>query len=112
MRTFLDAHRAEAPVRDREKRAFETSDEAFDRVEFALAAIDRLRPRQVTVVVCEGPWLSVESGRAWGRAPGSRWAMVAVPPNASRRAIAMAIASLGGTRPDAYAFDLLLRGDT
>jgi hypothetical protein len=111
MRAFLDPHRAEAPVRDREKRTFETSDETFDRVGFALEALDRLRPQRLTVVVCEGPWLSVESGRAWGRAPGSRWAMVAVPPNASRRAIAMAIAALGGISPDAYALDLLLRGE-
>lgn len=101
-------HRFEIEDLDRDEAA-EISDERFDRVRFALEAVDRLRPKRLTIVVVEGPRLRVESGRAWGRAPGSRWAMLAVPKNASRRAIAMAIAALGGVSPDPYTLDLLLR---
>ena len=110
MSRVFDPYRINASDLDREQREDETSDEAFDRIEFALAAIDLLRPQRLTIVVVEGPHLRVESGRAWGRAPGSRWAIIAVPKNASRRAIVLAIAALGNVVPDAYALDLLLRG--
>jgi hypothetical protein len=110
----------------------ETSDERFDRAAFARRAIDLVQPRRTTVAICEGAArMRVESGRVWGhrraeaRAPArpvesarmneadeadeadERWALLAIPSRASRRAIALAVAQLGqGTRP--YALDVLM----
>ncbi len=87
--------------------AGETSDEHFDRAAFARRAIDILEPSRTTVVICEGASrIRVESGRIWGR-PRERWALLAIPTHASRRAIAFAVAELAvGTR--AYALDVLM----
>jgi hypothetical protein len=103
----------------------ETSDESFDRAAFARRAIDLVKPRRTTIAICEGAArLRVESGRVWGRprarteASGrpdaadageldERWALLAIPAQASRRAIAIAVAQLArGTR--AYALDVLM----
>jgi hypothetical protein len=98
----------------------ETSDERFDRAAFARRAIDIVRPRRTTVAICEGASrLRIESGRTWGSRrggshdpaePGERWALLAIPTRASRRAIALAVAQLatdpGGAR--AYALDVLM----
>ena len=96
----------------------ETSDERFDRGAFARRAVELISPRRTTVAICEGATrLRVESGRLWGRpqaAPcdpgdgaGERWALLAIPADASRRAIALAVAGLAhGAR--AYALDVLI----
>jgi len=84
----------------------ETSDERFDRTEFAMEALDLLRPYRTTVAVCHGARLRVESGRAWGRGPDARWALLAIPPTASRRAITTAVAALAAA-PRPYALALL-----
>ena len=84
----------------------EASDDSFDRSAFALQALELLRPRLTTVAVFEGSRLHVASGRAWGHGPGARWAMLAVPRTASRRAIALAVASLARA-PRPYAMELL-----
>ena len=53
-----------------------------------------------------------DEGRMWGKAEGERWAMVSVPPTASRRAIALAVAGLaagpGGRTATPYLLDVLL----
>ena len=105
----------------------ETSDESFDRAAFARRAIDLVRPRRTTIAICEGATrMRVESGRLWGRArrdeavPGAdaalvaeadeaceRWALLAIPAHASRRAIALAVAQLA-RKPPAYALDVLM----
>jgi hypothetical protein len=90
--------------------ASETSSESFDRVEFARQALDLLKPAQTTVAICEGrARVHVQSGRQWGRRAGARWVMLSVPPLASRRAIALAIAGLAtpedGSKP--YVLDVL-----
>jgi hypothetical protein len=113
----------------------ETSDERFDRAAFARRAIELVQPPRTTVAICEGAArMRVESGRVWGhrraRAPAipvesarqsdahetdersdeashERWALLAIPSRASRRAIALAVAQLGQeTRP--YALDVLM----
>lgn len=95
----------------------ETSDERFDRGAFARRAIEIVRPRRMTVAICEGASrLRVESGRLWGRPQaeprdtedsGERWALLAIPAAASKRAIALAVAGLAhGAR--AYALDVLM----
>jgi hypothetical protein len=84
----------------------ETSDERFDRTAFAMQALELVRPPRTTVAVCSGSRLRVETGRAWGRHPAERWAMLSIPPTASRRAIATAIAELARA-PRPYVLDLL-----
>jgi hypothetical protein len=84
----------------------ETSDERFDRTAFAMHALELVRPPRTTVAVCPGARLRVEMGRTWGRDPAERWAMLSIPPRASRRAIATAIAELARA-PRPYVLDLL-----
>jgi|CZKU01.1.fsa_nt_gi hypothetical protein len=100
-----------------ERAVDETSEERFDRGAFARRAVELVRPRRTTVAICEGATrLRVESGRLWGRPQpvprdpdesGERWALLAIPADASRRAIALAVAGLAhGAR--AYALDVLI----
>lgn len=85
----------------------ETSDEPFDRTQFALEALELVRPADTTVAVCPGASsLRIASGRAWGRGARARWAVLTIPPRASRRAIALAVAELAQT-PRPYVLDLL-----
>lgn len=86
----------------------ETSVEPFDRLAFAARALDLVRPLDTTVALCAGAArMRVEAGRVWGGKPSARWAMLAIPATASRRAIALAVAELAGA-PPAYAYDVLL----
>jgi hypothetical protein len=92
---------------EHDRAAAELSDERFDRGEFAVRALDLVRPRRTTVAICEGATrMRLERGRRWGR-PGEAWAMLAIPRFASRRAIALAVAELSDV-PTAWALDLLL----
>jgi hypothetical protein len=92
---------------EHDRAAAELSDERFDRGEFAVRALDLVRPHRTTVAICEGATrMRVERGRRWGRA-GEAWAMLAIPRYASRRAIALAVAELSGL-PPAWALDVLL----
>jgi hypothetical protein len=90
-----------------DRAADETSDERFDRTAFAQRAVDLLEPTRTTVAICPGASrIRIESGRLWGR-PFERWALLAIPSHASRRAIAVAVAQLSdGSR--AYALDVLM----
>jgi hypothetical protein len=89
----------------------EGSREKFDRMAFAMSAIELVRPPGMTVAVCQGSSrLRVEEGRSWGRGKGARWALVSIPPNASRRAIAVAVTQLAAGKESAaapYAIDVL-----
>jgi hypothetical protein len=91
-----------------EQAKLEVSSESFDRMAFAEHALDLVRPERTIVALCAGVFsVRVESGRQWGDASGGRWAIVSVPPRASRRAIAIAIAGLAGERRP-WALDVLL----
>jgi hypothetical protein len=80
---------------DREDDRRLTSSERFDRLAFAERALALVRPRGMTVALCAGDRrIHIEHGRQWGKAAGSSWAILAVPPNASRRAIVNAILTL------------------
>jgi hypothetical protein len=92
---------------EEESAATEVSDERFDRGEFARRALDLLRPPRMTIAICQGrSRLCVEQGRTWGHG-GESWAMLVIPPYASRRAIALAVAGLSGA-PRAWVLDTLL----
>ena len=71
----------------------EEDDEPFDRMAFAAAALDLVRPPKTRVALCAGASrVRVESGRAWGRGDGARWAMLSIPARASRRVASAAAA--------------------
>ncbi len=92
---------------ERDRAAADLSDEEFDRAEFAMRALDLFGPRRTTVAICrDASQLRVERGPRWGR-PGEAWALLAIPRQASRRAIALAIAELGG-EARAWVLDVLL----
>lgn len=108
MEGALTPYRADWEIEEHEDASDEVSRESFDRQAFAAHALALLRPPpRTTVAICEGrARLGVETGRVWGK-PGERWALVSVPPNASRRAIALAVAHVaGGGAP--WALDVLL----
>jgi len=83
--------------------------EVFDRLAFARWVLARIRPRRVEVALCgNSARLRVLVGRAWGRPAGERWALVAVPATASRRAIALAMTQLAEQELPPYFLDVLL----
>jgi hypothetical protein len=89
----------------------EEDDETFDRMAFAAAALDVVRPPRTRVALCAGASrVRIESGRAWGRGEGARWAMLSIPARASRRAIALAVAELARGTVAPWALDVLLAG--
>jgi len=104
-------HRADWEIEEHDEAAAEASDESFDRLAFAAHALALLHvPPRTTVAICEGrARVRVESGRTWGKGD-ARWAMVSVPPNASRRAIALAVANIAA-RGAPWALDVLLAPD-
>jgi len=92
-----------------ERAELEASTEAFDRMSFARRALDLVRRKKTTVALCEGVFrVRVELGRQWGDPEKSDWAIVSVPPRASRRAIAVAVAGLADEHVRPYVLDILL----
>jgi hypothetical protein len=88
----------------------QSSTESFDRLAFAERAIALVRPTGTTVAVCEGlRRVQVAAGRQWGSAPDARWAIVSVPRDASRAAIASAVLGLATGQPRPWALDVLVR---
>lgn len=104
----------EQAVEDRDVVRDATSTEEFDRIAFAERALALVRPARTRIALCEGRrGVKVESGRRWGRGVGARWAILSVPPDASRRAIALAVLELGvrgGEPAPPFAIDALVRG--
>jgi hypothetical protein len=83
--------------------------EVFDRMAFARRALRLLKPPEMTVAVFEGCLcVRAETGRDLRNGPSATWAMLSIPPFASRVEIALAIAGLAGRSPDPYVLDLLL----
>lgn len=108
-----DESALESPTEQRDPRVLlhETSRETFDRLRFAHRALELLGPRKTRVAIGPSRQMMIESGTAWGRGPGARWATLYVPSNASRRAIAVAVLSLGGAPVTPYAIDVLMNAD-
>jgi hypothetical protein len=80
----------------------------FDRIAFAMRALRRLRPKRMTVAVYSAvSRLHVEQGRDLRR-DGASWAMVGIPPHASREHIAYALAELAGIEAVPYTVRMLL----
>lgn len=86
--------------------------ERFDRIRYAREVLDALSPVHVDVTLCEGYRdLRIEKGRAWLRPPGFQWALVAIPPEATREEIALALLDLSGFPSGAFALETLLSLD-
>jgi hypothetical protein len=82
----------------------------FDRIAFTMRLLGRLRPRRMTVAVYASvSSLRVEQGDDHRR--GTRWAIVGVPPHASREHIAYALVELCGVEDVPYAVQALLAAD-
>ena len=85
--------------------------EEFDRIAFAMRALDLLRPKRLRIAVYRvAQTLHVEAGKDLKR-EGYRWAMVGIPPHASREHIAYALAELAGVASVPYAVQMLLGAD-
>ena len=109
MREVLDAKRTPYVELAPDDILVETSDERFDRLAFAERAIALLAPKRLRIALCQGiARIRVEVGKQWGAAVDTRWAIVSVPPRASRRAIALAVAGLGDGVPSPFVLDVLL----
>jgi hypothetical protein len=84
----------------------------FDRIAFAMRALRRLNPRRMTVAVYTAvSTLRVESGRDFRGGDGARWAIVGIPPGASREHIAYALVELAGVAGVPYAVQAILADD-
>jgi hypothetical protein len=96
---------------EQEREPDETSTERFDRLAFAERALAMIRPHATRVALGESRTrVMVDAGRAWGKADDARWAVLRVPPTASRRAIAIAVLALVRREPDPWVVDALLEG--
>lgn len=84
--------------------------EVFDRIAYAAYALRLLGKKRLTVALCPGASVvRVEEGRDLGKGPGARWAILSIPPDASRVSIANAVIRLAKRENDPYAYDLVLR---
>jgi hypothetical protein len=93
------------PVRDYEYR----DQERFDRIAYAMYALRLLSPPKVTVAIYRASLrLRVEQGRDLRAGGDATWATLGVPPHASRRQIALAVAELAGLAEVPYVVDLLV----
>jgi hypothetical protein len=87
----------------------QVSSESFDRLAFAHRAVALVRPPRTTVAICDGARsVRLDSGRAWGGGHGARWAVLSVPQDASRSAIAHAVLGLADASSKPFALDLLM----
>lgn len=94
---------------DQQRRVEYRDSDDFDRIAFAMRALRRLRPKRMTVAVYQAvSSLHVASGRDFQRGEGATWAMVGIPPHASREHIAYALAELAGVESVPYAVQMLL----
>ena len=85
--------------------------EQFDRLAYAKRALRLLGVRR-TVALCAGTErVQVQSGGAPGDASRGAWAIVSIPPHASRVVIAATLARLAGREHDPYVMDVLLARD-
>ena len=93
-----------------EQHGYEVVDESpFDRIAFAMHALDILRPAGLRIVVYERTTdFRVERGREPSR-PGEDWAMVGIPPHASRERIAWGLAELAGVDHVPFIIDVILQ---
>lgn len=94
----FDSHRYEDRLDVRE--FARSPEQRFDRLAFAIRALRLLRIPNTRVAVFPSHRLTVDSGRELGAVPGSRWAMVGIPSDASARSIVTALSEIILTEDD------------
>lgn len=98
---------SELSVVEEARRLDGRSFERFDRIAFAMRALRVVCPERMRVAVYTRTQnLRVERGRDLDRAEAS-WALVGIPPDASRQSIALALAELAGLGTAPFVVDLL-----
>ena len=91
-----------------EERRFEWRDpEKFNRMAFALHVLDVLRPSMNITLYPRSGSLRIRQGIDWKHGPTAVWAMIGIPPDASRRYIVHALAELTGASDVPFIVDLL-----
>jgi hypothetical protein len=94
---------------DDERRSVELEDpDPFDRIAFAMHALRLLRPPMTVAVYERHAGLIPERGRDFQNPGRYSWAMLGIPPHASREHIAYAVAELADVEDVPYAVSLLL----
>ena len=93
---------------EEQRRIDATSDEEFDRIEFAMQALRLLRPRMTVAVYPRTNELAVEQVYDRTKNGGRWWATLGVPPDASRAHIALAVAELVGEHRTEWVLDFLV----
>jgi hypothetical protein len=98
--------------RDPLRRYEAIASENFDRIRFAMRALELLAPPQMTVAVYPGcAELRIARGRDLSRGEGASWALVGIPRHATRQRIALALAELTGHGGSRFVVDLLVLAD-
>lgn len=92
-------YEAHAPARAFE---LEVRSAPFDRMAFALRALDVLRPKVTVVLYPRSRWLDVERPLDTSRRDGARAAVVGIPPYATREQIAVALLDAVGREPEPW----------
>jgi hypothetical protein len=83
--------------------------EAFDRVKYA-AKLLKILAVPARVAICSGgETIRIQQGTEPGAPRKGRWAIVSIPPDASRAHIAVALAKMAGRQDEPYVLDVLLR---
>lgn len=94
-----------------ERRLDVGSSEEFDRIAFAMRALRLLRPPMTVAVYPRSRALSVETGRDLSTEPSGTWALLGIPPDASRAHIALAVAELASAERRPWLLDLLIESE-
>ncbi len=84
-----------------------TDEERFSRLDFAMRVLDILNPEVHVTLYSALRHLQIHRGRDFARGPDASWALVAIPPKASRYHIAFALAELAGKANHPYVVDLV-----
>jgi hypothetical protein len=94
---------------DAERRSYGRTFERFDRIAFAMRALRILRPERLRVAVYSRIRdLRVERGRDLETGGNHHFALLGIPPDASRESIAHALAELAGLAQTPFVIDLLV----
>ncbi len=80
----------------------------FDRLAFALRAVELLGPGATTVVVYRSTRLHVQQGRDLRRGATARWAIVGVPADATAESIALVLTEIHGLSGGPFSLELAL----
>lgn len=81
------------------------STESFNRIAFAMSVLRVLKPALRVAVFARSRQLSIERGRGLGEE--GPWALMGVPPHATRESIVRAVAELSGLESEPFLVDLL-----